>query len=140
MPSRSPCGTTIAGTLLLGFALANIVACVPMIRLVVTNQMTDSISVEYAAESATIGRAETETLVVPALDLPLFVRSGEDCTAFQGALGSLPGKYYRPGLRHSVEISVIGSREIRIEPIDEDLDPIVVNAIECEEAAGQPDR
>jgi len=130
----------IIRALLIGFALANLVGCVATIKLVVTNHTTETISVQFASRSAAIDQSAIETLVVPALDLPLQVISGETCTAFQLPLGTLPGNYYKPGIRSSVKISVIDGQEIRVEPTDDkDLDAISIFARTCEQDAEEPD-
>ena len=131
---------TIVRAFVVGVALANLVGCSATIRLVVSNQMTDTVSVHYAGRSATIPRSNTETLIVPAVSLPLLVETGEDCAAFQLPLGQLPGEYYRLGIRHSVQISVVERQAIRIEPKDrENSDPIVVSAVDCDKITELPE-
>ena len=132
---RRDANMTIFRALVLGLALASLAGCTATIRLLVTNQKPDTISVSVADKSARIGQSETKALIVPALNLPLRIKSGRNCSAFQLPLATLPGSYYRPGLRHSVEVTLVEGDEMRIEPLDgKDLDAILVSSTECEES------
>ena len=111
------------------------VGCAATIQLLVTNATSNPLSVGFAEQSAIIYQSETETLIVPAIHLPLTIEVGEKCSAFQLPLEQLPGEYYKPGFRHSVQVNVIGLQEIRIYPVDSNkLEPISISAIECDEA------